>query len=286
MEESIERIQIVEAVDVIKTTIMQGQYLASKEVTRVQLFTYYSIGRYLSLKTKSAAWGSGALESISNQLRRDMPGLRGFSATNLKNMRLFYKNWQMLDGNSSEASDELQNTVNQLDVSHSIVIPNIQNFPVEAFFKIPFSHHIVIFTRVEGDMARYYYIRRCAEELLSLDQLKTIIKENAYTHQATMPNNFKHTMSDEVLARKAVQMFKDEYQLSFINTEEFGERDIEDIDERVVEQRIVQNIKKFIMTFGQDFTFMGNQYHLEAYGEEFFPDLLFFNRALNAIVVG
>jgi hypothetical protein len=92
-------------------------------------------------------------------------------------------------------------------------------------------------------------------------------------------------MSDEVLARKAVQMFKDEYQLSFINTEEFGERDIEDIDERVVEQRIVQNIKKFIMTFGQDFTFMGNQYHLEAYGEEFFPDLLFFNRALNAIVV-
>jgi hypothetical protein len=39
------------------------------------------------------------------------------------------------------------------------------------------------------------------------------------------------------------------------------------------------------MTFGQDFTFVGNQYHLEIYGEEFFPDLIFFNRELNALVV-
>ncbi len=66
--------------------------------------------------------------------------------------------------------------------------------------------------------------------------------------------------------------------------EEIGERDEEDIDERVVEQQIVQNIKKFIMTFGKDFTFVGNQYHLEIYTEEMFPDLLFFNRELNALV--
>ena len=39
------------------------------------------------------------------------------------------------------------------------------------------------------------------------------------------------------------------------------------------------------MTFGNDFSFVGNQYHLEIYGEEFFPDLIFFNRELNALVV-
>lgn len=64
-------------------------------------------------------------------------------------------------------------------------------------------------------------------------------------------------------------MFKDSYALEFINTEEIGERDRQDIDERVVEQRIVQNIKNFIMTFGKDFSFIGNQYHLEVYGVEF-----------------
>ena len=57
------------------------------------------------------------------------------------------------------------------------------------------------------------------------------------------------------------------------------------MDEREVEQQIVQNVKQFIMTFGRDFTFVGNQYHLEIYGVEHFPDLLFFNRELNALVV-
>lgn len=39
------------------------------------------------------------------------------------------------------------------------------------------------------------------------------------------------------------------------------------------------------MTFGRDFAFLGNQYHLEIYGVEHFPDLLFFNRELNSLVV-
>ena len=87
------------------------------------------------------------------------------------------------------------------------------------------------------------------------------------------------------MARKAVMMFKDQYLLDYINVEQIDERDIEDIDERVVEKQIVNNVKKFIMTFGLDFAFIGNQYHLEIYGVESFPDLLFFNRELNALVV-
>ena len=60
--------------------------------------------------------------------------------------------------------------------------------------------------------------------------------------------------------------------------------DEEDVDEAIVEQRIVQNIKRFIMTLGRDFAFVGNQYHLEVFGEEMKSDLLFFNRELNALV--
>ena len=47
---------------------------------------------------------------------------------------------------------------------------------------------------------------------------------------------------------------EDEYLLDFINVEELGMRD-EEVDERVVEQRIVQNVKNFIMTFGRGFAF-------------------------------
>lgn len=65
-------------------------------------------------------------------------------------------------------------------------------------------------------------------------------------------------------------MFKDEYLLDFINVEELGERDKEDIDECVSEQEIIHNIKKFIFTFGRDFAFVGNQYKLVVYGVDYF----------------
>ena len=65
--------------------------------------------------------------------------------------------------------------------------------------------------------------------------------------------------------------------------ENLGEPE-EDIDERVVEKEIVSNIKDFIIRFGTDFVFMGNQYRIEAAGEEMFIDLLFFNRELNCMV--
>lgn len=110
------------------------------------------------------------------------------------------------------------------------------------------------------------------------------MENRAFDSQQLILNNFSTSILDAKEARKAVMMFKDEYMLDFLNVEEIGERDAEDVDERVVEQRIVQNIKKFIMTFGHDFAFIGNQYHLEVYGVDHFTDLLFFNRELNAMV--
>ena len=299
-----------QAVEAIKTAILQGQYEASKGVNRIQLAVYYGIGKYVSKHTRKGVWGSGALETISNQLRRELPGLRGFSATSLKKMRLFYDNWLLLDANSSVATDELEKPASQLaeletltgnevfstspnasdymggiDIHHNIQITNITDFPVEDFFKVPFSHHVEIFTGIKSLNARYYYIHRTAEEHLSIDSLKKLIKADAYNHQQHMPSNFNQTISNSAMMKKAVVMFKDSYFLDFINVEEIGMRDSIDVDERVVEKEIVNKVKNFIMTIGRDFTFMGNQQLLELYGVEQFPDLLFFNRELNAIVV-
>ena len=72
--------------------------------------------------------------------------------------------------------------------------------------------------------------------------------------------------------------------LDFINVEELNIRDSQDIDEKVVENSIVHNVKNFILTFGKDFSFVRNQYHLDAFGEDQYIDLLFFNRELNCLV--
>ena len=294
--------ELITAVETIKTAILQSQYQAAKETTRVQLILYYGIGRYLSSKKGKKTWGTSVLETISAQLRKELPGLRGFSASNLKNMRQFYDNWAFLeDSNSTDASVELLTDTSNSTVmtgefkdDQKLIIPitdfkltgiNLADFPVEDFFKVPFSHHITIFSKVKNLQERYYYIHRVVEENLQVDTLEILIKKDAYKHQKELPNNFERTITPASLARKAVEMFKDEYLLDFINVEEIGERDAADVDERVVENAIIHNVKNFIMTFGKDFAFVGDQYHLEAFNEEFFSDLLFFNRELNCLVV-
>ena len=289
--------ELITAVEAIKTAILQSQYQAAKETTRVQLILYYGIGRFLSSKKGKKTWGTSVLETISSQLRKELPGLRGFSATSLKNMRLFYENWSFLENtNSSVTTGELPEKTNSSDASDEFksIIPisdfklsgvNLNDFPVEDFFKVPFSHHIAIFSKVKNLSERYYYIHRVVEENLQVDALEILIKKDAYKHQKEIPNNFERTITPSSLARKAVEMFKDEYLLDFINVEEIGERDAADVDESVVEKAIIHNVKNFIMTFGKDFAFVGDQYHLEAFNEEFFSDLLFFNRELNCLVV-
>lgn len=107
--------------------ILQGQYEASKGVNRIQLAVYFGIGKYVSLHTRKGVWGTGALETISNQLRRELPGLRGFSATSLKKMRLFYDNWILLDANSSVATDELVKPASALAIGDGSVCHLFEN---------------------------------------------------------------------------------------------------------------------------------------------------------------
>lgn len=283
------------AAEIIKNAILQGQYEAAKGINRIQLATYFSIGKYVSVNTRQGVWGTGALNAISTRLRQLLPGLRGYSADSLKLMRIFYEEWKELDATPLEterekaksliAINDLDNTPNcQLQI-RELQFTNSADFPIDDFFKVPFTHHSRILAKVKAFDERIYYIHRCAEEHMSVETLKKAMEKDDYHHQPDIPNNFASTINKGDLARKAVMAFKDEYLLNFINVEEIGERDATDIDERVVEQQIVHNIKKFIMTFGHDFAFVGNQYRMEIYGVEHFPDLVFFNRELNALVI-
>ena len=296
--------ELRQAVADIKAAILQGQYEACKGVNRIQLAVYFGIGKYVSQHSRKGTWGTGALEAISNQLRRELPGLRGYSATSLKKMRLFYEHWAFLDAKSSVTTDNFNSSVitddisastpadsatsivelEDIDIYNTIQVPLTQDFPIEDFFRVPFTHHVEIYKIADLD-ARYYYIHRTAEEHLPVERLEKLIKDDAYAHREMMTNNFKKTIPDAAMMRKAVTMFKDSYMLDYINVEEIGQRDNIDVDERVVEKEIVSKVKNFIMTLGDDFTFMGNQKLLEIYGVEHFPDLLFFNRELNAMVV-
>ena len=174
-----------EAVRQIKSAILQSQLEAAKAVNRQMLALYYGIGKYVSDNTRTGAWGTGAIETISEQLRRELPGLRDFSPASIKKMRIFYEQWSKLINRSPMAND--------LDWHE--------------FMSLSFSHHY------------------------------------------------------EILAKT------------------------ETLEERVIENSIVSNVKNFILTFGKDFTFMGNQEHIDKFGHDHYVDLLFFNRELQSLVV-
>ena len=285
MEESI--IKYRNAVSTIKQAILQSQYRAAKLVTGEQLSLYFGIGRYVSANSREGTWGTGAIDRISEQLRRELPGLRGFSASSIKDMRAFYEYWCQYINRQPLAVD-LQITENNtvIDID-SFALQNWSPLAVEInreeFLSVSFSHHIEILHKTKDIQEVLFYIHQTVIHKWDKYDLRDRLKSGLYKLQQSATNNFIQTMP-VVNARKAIGMFKDEYLLDFINVEEMEVDKPADVDERVVEQAIVRNVKQFIMTFGRDFAYIGNQYHLEIFTNEMFPDLLFFNRELNCMV--
>ena len=153
----------------------------------------------------------------------------------------------------------------------------------EEFRSVSFSHHTEILDKTKDIHEVLFYIHQTVIHKWDKYDLRDRLKSGLYKQQQSATNNFIQTMP-VANARKAIGMFKDEYLLDFINVEEMEVDKPADVDERVVEQAIVRNVKQFIMTFGRDFAYIGNQYHLEIFTNEMFPDLLFFNRELNCMV--
>jgi len=93
-------------------------------------------------------------------------------------------------------------------------------FPLEAFLSIGFTQHVHIITKIKDYNERLFYIKRCASEHYTVDLLKRSIISDDYHHQANLPNNFFNTLPAEDQAFRAVNTFKDEYLLDYINVEE------------------------------------------------------------------
>ena len=272
---------IANAVKTIKSAILRSQSQVALDGNRIQLSLYFGIGKYISENTRNHFWGTGAIDRISSQLQKEMPGLRGFSATNLKNMRLFFEEWNPAL-NRQSATDDLQESNQLAEISAEILIKKY-SVDMYEFLSLSFTHHIDIISKVKNFEERKFYIHQAFVQHWDSRTLKIKIKNNVFNNRHTMPNNFDNTIADDAQSIKAIRMFKDEYLLDFMNTEDLTAR-FSDVNERVVENEIVANIRKFFLTFGKDFSFISNQYRIEVCGEEEFIDLLFFNRELNCLV--
>lgn len=281
------------AVQTIKEAIQRSQARALHVVNSEVLSLNYGIGRYISENSRHGFWGTGALAQISSQLQKEMPGLKGYSETSLKDMRTFYEEWAPLV-NRQPVADELASASNQMPVASAGMIderlmlreirqPVADELDWGDFLRVPFTHHVMILRKEKSPEGRAFYIHQCALHSWNKYVLRDYLNDNLFKESGHLPNNFSKTISDQRLAVQTMKAFKEEYLLDFINAEDLYAEE-EDRNEPVLNKKIVANIRDFILRFGQDFMFLREQYRIMVGDEEKFIDLLFFNRQLNALV--
>ncbi len=177
------------AVSAIKEAILHSQYRAVKMVTGEQLSLYFGIGGYVSAHSRQKVWGTSAIDRISEQLRRDLPGLRGFSAQNIRNMRSFFEYWAKYLICSPTAS-KLQITAieSEIDIdSFSLQkwSPMASEINRDEFLGISFSHHIEYVIRDYNHpmgVATYKTAQDMSEDLRKalpdMDEMRRLLTES------------------------------------------------------------------------------------------------------------
>ncbi len=268
----------------LKKQILSSRYIVAKIANAESLKLYFTIGKLIEEQFAEQKWGSKIIDDISMRLQQELPGLRGFSGQNLRKMRVFYQEWNSSNtiySSLTSKSDEKNNPIlpsltSKLDDNENITRYRKNK---EAFLSVSFTHHYEIILKIKNKNDRWYYINKVAQEFWTVRQLRVELKNKSHLQAKKIPNNFNKTLTSE-LSNKAIGVFKDQYLLDFVNIEDADE----EIDERVLEHEIVNNIKKFMMSLGSDFSFMGNQYRLIVDGDEYFIDLLFFHRGLQSLI--
>lgn len=268
----------LETIKQVKSAILASRYRVAVLANKEMLGLYFAVGKLISEKTSQEKWGAKVLEILSNDLQNELLGLRGFSASNIKKMKIFYESWKDYFTIRSSVTNEFkknENSENEFVIIRSLLTNELEfNFQ-----KVGFTHHFEILSKTKTIEERIFYISKSASEFWSVTTLKYHLKSNLFRQQGTLPNNFSKAITQNDLRAKALLAFKDEYLLDFINIE-----DPEEENERLIENEIVRNIKKFLLSLGTDFAFIANQYRFILDNTEYFVDLLFYNRKMQCLV--
>ncbi len=242
---------------------------------------YWKLGRDIEAKQYANTYGSGFYKNLSQDLKNEMPGVKGFSPINLRYMSKFFKLYAPLYRNIPQTAELFSDSLSDSNVPQVAEQSKKRQQPVDDFkmlFSIPWDHHRRIIDKCKGNMDKaLFFVRKTWENNWGRDALLNWLDTDLYERDGKAVTNFQSTLS-AVQSDLAQQMTKDPYQFDFLNLrEKFDERDIED--------ELVNNVTRFLLELGKGFSYMGRQFRLEVGQQEFFPDLLFYNAHLHAYVV-
>ena len=238
--------QYLSVIESIKSEISKAQYNAVLQVNKEMTMLYYHIGEIINAHK---SWGNKFIDNLAKDIKLAYPNSLGYSVRNLKYMAKF----------AAEYPDA--------------------EFVQQAVAQIPWGQNIVLLDKITDKSIRRWYIEKIIENGWSRNVLVHQIESGLYERQAVVKkiSNFEKLLPAPQ-SELAKQTMKDPYVFDFIPFKE-------DMVERDIENALVKDVTALLLELGTGFAFIGNQYHLNVGGDDFFIDLLFYNLNLRCYVV-
>lgn len=238
--------EYLSVVDSIKREITDAQYRATVHVNTELLLLYYDIGCIIN---RHKSWGNKFIDNLAADIRMAFPKSKGYSVRNLKYMAKYAETYSN------------------------------REFVQQVVAQIPWGHNVILMDKVADAKEREWYIKKSAENGWSRNVLIHQIESELYRRQvlAEKVSNFE-TRLPSPQSELAVQTMKDPYVFDFISFRD-------DMIERDIEQALIHDVTQLLLELGTGFAFLGNQYHLNVGGDDFYIDLLFYNLNLRCYVV-
>lgn len=238
--------EYLETIESVKQEIAKARYKTTASVNKELIILYYNIGKIINTHK---AWENKFIDSLATDIAIEFPNAKGYSVRNLKYMAKFAETYP---------DEQFVQTVSA---------------------QIPWSHNIAIMEKVKDEDIRLWYTEKAIENGWSHSVLIHQIESGLYERQAIAGKvtNFEKLLPSSQ-SELAVQTMNDPYIFDFIPFKE-------DMIEKDIENALVQDVTNLLLELGTGFAFVGNQYHLNIAGDDFYIDLLFYNINLHCYVV-
>lgn len=265
----------------VKCRIQSARGSAARAINCEMILLYWDIGCGIVEKQDTLGWGEGVINRLSKDLRMAFPQTTGFSARNLRDMKRLYlaysdpEFWRQAvaklpvslipDGKRRQAVAKIKGVD---------IVERMRQLVAE----IPWGHNLVILNKTTEPAPRLYYLQATAQFGWTRKVLLNQIKAGAYERSIveTKTHNFPTTLPEH-LAEQADEALKSSYNLEFLGISR-------EIKERELEDRLIEQLKDFVLELGYGFCFIGRQYRLVLRRKEYFIDLLFYHRFLKCLV--
>lgn len=231
----------------IRGRIRAAQVRVTFAVNRELVSLYWQIGREILVRQRDSGWGAKVVDRLAADLRREFPQMRGLSRTNLLYMRSFAEAW----------GDD----------------PFVQ----QLVGQIPWGHNTVLLDKLKDRDERLWYAGQVVQHGWSRNVLLHQIETGLHHRQGQALTNFEWTLPASHSA-VAAEMLKDPYHFDFLRLSP-------EIEERELERALLAHVRDFLLELGVGFALIGSQYRLEAGGQDYQLDLLFFHVRLRCYVV-